>query len=56
MCGVWRRKKHAVAGGSANGDKVGKCAKETVKKALESMFQGLKLVAGAGFEPATFRL
>jgi hypothetical protein len=33
-----------------------KCAKMPRKKALKRLFQGRKLVAGAGFEPATFRL
>ena len=31
-------------------------AKTPIKKALKRVSQGLKLVAGVGFEPTTFRL
>ena len=34
----------------------GSLRKSPEKKALKRLFQGPKLVAGAGFEPATFRL
>ena len=41
---------------SKEGSKNPTCAINPMKMALKRVFQGRKLVAGAGFEPATFRL
>jgi hypothetical protein len=56
MCGILFGKFQEVRHVSRKSDRKVETAYNTTKTALKRESQGRKLVAGAGFEPTTFRL